>query len=122
MNDRLRLDASLPIHVSEPPAAAEPPLDPDPQETTEWVESLAAVVREEGPARARLLLDALQRHASRAGLRWTPSLNSPYVNTIAVADQARFPGDVEHRRGIFADRIKHYWFLKGRRSLAKVFD
>jgi pyruvate dehydrogenase E1 component len=101
MNAPLRLDAPPSPAGADPVDAILRP-DTDPTETTEWVESLAAVVREEGPERARFLLDALQRHASRAGLRWTPSLNSPYVNTIAVADQARFPGDVERERELSA--------------------
>jgi pyruvate dehydrogenase E1 component len=105
MNDRLRLDslAGLPQTAAGPSAAAPgTAADTDPLETGEWIESLAAVLETAGPGRARFLLDALQRHASRAGLRWMPSLNSPYVNTIAVADQARFPGDVERERELSA--------------------
>jgi pyruvate dehydrogenase E1 component len=101
MNDRLRPDALAAIApVADATRPVEP--DPDPQETAEWVESLAAVVESGGPQRARFLLDALQRHASRTGLRWAPTLNTPYVNTIPVAEQPAFPGDLERERELSA--------------------
>ena len=79
-----------------------PAQDADPQETAEWLESLDAVLQAAGPERARFLLDALQRHAARAGLGWTPALASPFVNTIAVSTQPRFPGDLELERELAA--------------------
>ena len=86
------------------PYAADPPpvADTDPQETAEWLESLDAVLQAGGPQRARFLLDALQRHASRNGLGWRPQLTSPFVNTIAVSAQPRFPGDLELERELAA--------------------
>ncbi len=79
-----------------------PPADPDPEETAEWVESLDAVLQAGGPDRARHLLDALQRHAARNGLGWKPSLATPYVNTIPVSAQPRFPGNLEMERQLAA--------------------
>jgi pyruvate dehydrogenase E1 component len=83
------------------PAAAAA-VDPDPAETAEWIESLAAVLQTEGPQRARFLLDSLQRHAARSGLRWRPSLSTPYVNTIPVTEQPSYPGDLELERELSA--------------------
>ena len=100
MNAPLRLDA---LHTPAGGVSArEPQADADPQETAEWVESLAAVVEHAGPARARFLLDALQRHAARDGLRWRPALATPYVNTIPVTEQPPFPGDLELERELSA--------------------
>ena len=79
-----------------------PAADADPQETAEWVDALDAVLQAAGPVRARFLLDALQRHAARTGLGWTPALASPFVNTIAVSAQPRFPGDLELERELAA--------------------
>ncbi|HZH07011.1 MAG TPA: pyruvate dehydrogenase (acetyl-transferring), homodimeric type, partial [Lautropia sp.] len=76
--------------------------DPDPQETLEWVEALDAALEAGGPQRARFLLDALQRHAARSGLGWKPALASPFVNTIPVSAQPRFPGDLEIERELAA--------------------
>ena len=76
--------------------------DADPQETAEWLESLEAVLQTGGAERARFLLDALQRHAARTGLGWTPALASPFVNTIAVSAQPPFPGELELERELAA--------------------
>ena len=75
--------------------------DADPQETAEWCDALDSVVAVVGPARARYLLDVLAQRARRHGIGWTPTLPSPYVNTVAVADQPMFPGDlaIEERLG-----------------------
>ncbi|MBA3477172.1 MAG: alpha-ketoglutarate dehydrogenase [Lautropia sp.] len=83
-------------------ALALPAPDADPHETTEWLESLDGVLRHGGPQRARFLLDALQRHAARAGLGWKPALASPFVNTVPVSAQPRFPGDLELERELAA--------------------
>src|SRR4051794_10772255 len=69
-------------------------VDLDPAETAEWCEALDALMRTHGPARARFLLDTLLAHARRRGLHWLPSMVTPYVNTIALAAQTPFPGDL----------------------------
>jgi pyruvate dehydrogenase E1 component len=71
------------------------PGDADPAETREWLEALATLVREGGPARARFVLDALQDEARRHSLAWQPQRQTPYVNTIALHEQAAFPGNLE---------------------------
>ena len=68
--------------------------DLDPAETAEWCEALDALTSAHGPARARFLLDALVAHARRRGVHWQPSMITPYVNTIALAEQPPFPGDL----------------------------
>ena len=75
--------------------------DADPQETAEWCDALDAVVAYCGPQRARYLLDVLAQRARRHGIGWTPTLSTPYVNTVAVGDQPVFPGDlaIEERLG-----------------------
>ncbi len=90
------VNAPLPLDLS----AVKP--DADPQETAEWLEALASVVREGGPQRARFLLDALQHQANLDGVRWRPATATPYVNTIAAADQPDFPGDLERERELSA--------------------
>ena len=75
--------------------AARFPLDTDPQETREWLDALASLVEAAGPARARFVLDALQDEARRFALAWRPARNTPYVNTIALHEQAPFPGRLE---------------------------
>ena len=71
------------------------PGDADPAETREWLDALATLVREAGPERARFVLSALQDEARRHALAWQPARQTPYVNTIALHEQAAFPGDLE---------------------------
>src|SRR5258705_1515245 len=75
--------------------------DTDPQETAEWGDALDAVVAYCGPQRARYLLSVLAQRARQHGIAWTPSVSTPYVNTVAVGDQPAFPGDLatEERLG-----------------------
>jgi pyruvate dehydrogenase E1 component len=85
-------DLSLAQHIAAvlSPRAA----DADPAETSEWCEALDALTEAHGPERARWLLDALLAHARRRGVNWQPSMVTPYVNTIALAAQPPFPGDL----------------------------
>jgi len=67
--------------------------DHDPLETADWLESLEAVLRIQGPERAKFLLDALQTKARAAGVDIPLGLTSPYVNTIPKDQEVPFPGD-----------------------------
>ncbi|MEM8961923.1 MAG: pyruvate dehydrogenase (acetyl-transferring), homodimeric type [Acidobacteriota bacterium] len=69
--------------------------DLDPRETREWLESLEAVVDHDGPERARFLLTALRDHALSLGAEVPQLFTTPYVNTIAPADEPDLPGDPE---------------------------
>ena len=72
-----------------------PNSDTDPSETAEWREAFTALLASQGPQRARFMLDELARLARAQRVGWTPELNTPYVNTIAVDQQPVFPGDLE---------------------------
>ncbi|MDR1808387.1 MAG: pyruvate dehydrogenase (acetyl-transferring), homodimeric type [Propionibacteriaceae bacterium] len=72
--------------------------DYDADETREWLESLDGLIAADGPNRARyVLLRLLERARERqVGL---PSLTTTdFVNTIPVAAQPDYPGDVELER------------------------
>jgi pyruvate dehydrogenase E1 component len=69
-------------------------------ETTEWVESLADVLHREGPDRVRELLVLLQEEAYRRGVMLPFTANTPYINTIPVDQQPRYPGNREIERRI----------------------
>ncbi len=74
--------------------------DPDPQETTEWIQALDQVVDESGLERASYLLDRLLERAGRSGAVLPTSLTTPYVNTIPPEEQLPYPGDREIERNI----------------------
>ncbi|MDU8502137.1 alpha-ketoglutarate dehydrogenase [Pseudomonas syringae] len=63
-------------------------------ETAEWREALLSLVEHAGPERARQILDMLSEVARDPAIGWRPALGSPYVNTITVDQQPRFPGDL----------------------------
>ena len=68
--------------------------DRDPLETREWTDALEAVVSSDGKERAIYLLGKLEEHAQNLGLVSHPPLYSAYQNTIALEEQAVFPGDL----------------------------
>ncbi len=82
-----------------PPAEPEV-LDLDPLETAEWLDSLEAVLRSEGPERARFLIETLIARADRAGVHMPMAITTPYLNTISVEDQPPYPGNRELERRI----------------------
>ncbi|HEV3130266.1 MAG TPA: pyruvate dehydrogenase (acetyl-transferring), homodimeric type [Solirubrobacteraceae bacterium] len=67
--------------------------DIDAVETSEWLEALDAVVAHDGPERARHLLQRVVERAQHAGTGPIATLNTPYVNTIPVDQEAKLPGD-----------------------------
>jgi pyruvate dehydrogenase E1 component len=67
--------------------------DTDPEETREWIESLASTFEREGVERAHFLLEQLVDHARRSGAHLPFDATTAYVNTIPVTQQPRVPGD-----------------------------
>ncbi len=62
-------------------------------ETGEWVSSLDYVLSEGGPGRVQSLLGDLLQYAFKQGVRMPFSANTPFINTIPVEKQAKFPGN-----------------------------
>jgi pyruvate dehydrogenase E1 component len=75
------------------------PPDLDPIETKEWLEALDAIIENEGRERATFILRKLLDHARAQRVTLPPVLSTPYANTISLADQPQYPGnlDVENR-------------------------
>ncbi|HEN47404.1 MAG TPA: pyruvate dehydrogenase (acetyl-transferring), homodimeric type, partial [Mizugakiibacter sp.] len=67
--------------------------DPDPVETGEWVDSIKAVIQNEGPQRAHFLLNKVASTAQSEGVRVPFDPTTEYINTIAPEQQAKSPGD-----------------------------
>jgi pyruvate dehydrogenase E1 component len=76
--------------------------DTDPQETQEWLESLEAVVRQGGEARARFLLMKLLERSRQLGVGTPALITTPYINTIPPEQEPWFPGDEHVERRIRA--------------------
>ena len=71
------------------------PQDIDPTETNEWTDAFTQIIEREGQERATFLLMKLLEEARRQHVPMPPVLNTPYENTISLADQPPFPGSLE---------------------------
>ncbi len=69
--------------------------DTDPTETSEWLESFDAVLNGAGEDRVQFIIERLQSHAYRRGVKLPFSANTPYVNSIPLNEQPKYPGDLE---------------------------
>ncbi len=70
-------------------------------EEREWLDSLDYLCATYGPQRTHALLRAVLGHATSIGVPINEApLNTPYVNTIAVAEQPPYPGDIELEKRI----------------------
>ena len=78
------------------------PPDADPLETREWLEAFDALVEREGRERATFLLRKLLEHARARRVPMPPVLNTPYRNSIALADQPQFAGNLEIEQRLVA--------------------
>ena len=73
--------------------------DVDPEETSEWVESLDGVIDEGGTKRARYVMLRLLERARERQVGVPPLTSTDYINTISPEQEPWFPGDefVERR-------------------------
>ncbi len=67
--------------------------DLNPQETSEWLDSLDEVIDEGGPDRASYLLQRLNDRAAEFGVTAPLKLVTPYMNTIPKDEEVPYPGD-----------------------------
>ncbi|GAA3646103.1 pyruvate dehydrogenase (acetyl-transferring), homodimeric type [Microbacterium marinilacus] len=84
------------VHDQDP--YSQGPLDSDPEETSEWQQSLDELVGAKGHQRGReIMLSLLKRSKDlHLGVPMVPTTD--YVNTIAPEDEPDFPGDEELER------------------------
>ncbi len=74
--------------------------DTDPDETTEWLQSLDAVVDNSGRARARFLMLKLLERAREQAVGVPALRSTDYINTIPPEREPAFPGDEHLERRI----------------------
>ena len=86
---------SDPVHATGSNGAA---ADIDAVETSEWLDAIDGVLDHDGPDRARHILTRVVERAQHAGSGPIATLNTPYVNTIPVAEEAPLPGDAAIER------------------------
>ncbi len=76
------------------------PVDADPAETAEWMSSLDYILKSKGPERVKFLLKKLDTMARREGVDVPLEVNTPYINSIPVHKQPKYPGNRELERRI----------------------
>ena len=74
--------------------------DTDPVETSEWLDSLGAVIDVHGKTRAQYLLSRLLERARESQVSFPATVSTPYVNTIPRDAEPWFPGDEHLERRI----------------------
>ncbi|MEV5075225.1 hypothetical protein MRBLAR21_002525, partial [Paenarthrobacter nitroguajacolicus] len=72
--------------------------DRDPEETAEWIESLDALIAEQGTERAQYIMRSLLQRAGARSVGVPMVTTTDYVNTIPVDQEAAFPGNEEFER------------------------
>ncbi|CAM4394424.1 MAG: Pyruvate dehydrogenase E1 component [Legionellaceae bacterium] len=65
--------------------------DSDPQETQEWLDALASLIKHEGSERAKYILQQLASKANLEGIRLP--VTTPYINSIPAEHEKSYPGD-----------------------------
>jgi pyruvate dehydrogenase E1 component len=76
--------------------------DGDETESQEWLEAFDDVLRADGSQRCQELLSRLINHAGSRGVKVDRPFNTPYCNTVDLASQPPYPGDLEIERRITA--------------------
>lgn len=72
----------------------------DEVELAEWYESLEDVLHRYGPEKTQQLLVQLRERAYLRGVMMPFTATTPYINTIPLEDQPRFPGNLSLERRI----------------------
>ncbi|MBT5604216.1 MAG: pyruvate dehydrogenase (acetyl-transferring), homodimeric type, partial [Gammaproteobacteria bacterium] len=75
-------------------------VDPDPEETQEWLDALTSVLETQGVPRVQYLLQKLSVKLTETGTQLPYAITTPYRNTIPVHQEARMPGDLFMERSI----------------------
>ena len=75
-------------------------VDPDPEETKEWLDALTSVLETQGVQRVQYLLQKLSVKLTETGTQLPYAITTPYRNTIPVHQEARMPGDLFMERSI----------------------
>jgi len=74
--------------------------DLDPIETSEWLEAINSVIKEEGIERASFIMTKLAKKLNEEGAIPSYNLTTPFRNSIPTKDEASMPGDLFMERRI----------------------
>jgi len=86
------------VTVNDQDPYSQDPLDSDPDETSEWQESLQQLVQAKGHGRGREIMLSLLQTSHELQLNVPQVPTTDYINTIAPENEPEFPGDEELER------------------------
>ena len=69
-------------------------------EMSEWLESLEYVLASGGAERVNAILERLEEHAHKHGVKIPFTAQTPYINTIPTEEEPEYPGNLEMERRI----------------------
>ncbi|WP_136611333.1 pyruvate dehydrogenase (acetyl-transferring), homodimeric type [Sinomonas albida] len=72
--------------------------DRDPEETAEWIESLDALIEEQGTERAQYIMRSLLQRAGSRSVGVPMVTTTDFVNTIPADQEPEYPGNEEFER------------------------
>ncbi|GHG44243.1 pyruvate dehydrogenase E1 component [Sinomonas cellulolyticus] len=72
--------------------------DRDPEETSEWVESLDSLIEEQGTERAQYIMRSLLQRAGSRSVGVPMVTTTDFVNTIPADQEPEYPGNEEFER------------------------
>ena len=75
-------------------------LDTDPQETSDWIDSINALIDEKGAERTHFIIEKLIDFSRRSGVKIPFSPYTEYLNTISANSQDSYPGNLSIERKI----------------------
>lgn len=84
------------VHDQDP--YSQGPQDSDPEETSEWQQSLDELIAAKGSQRAREIMLSLLKRSKEKRLNVPMVPTTDYVNTISAEDEPSFPGDEDLER------------------------
>ena len=69
-------------------------------ELKEWLESLDYVLASGGADRVNEILERLEEHAHKHGVKIPFTAQTPYINTIPVEEEPEYPGNLDYEKRI----------------------
>ena len=75
-------------------------LDTDPQETSDWIDSINALIDEKGSERTHFIIEKLIDFSRRSGVKIPFTPYTEYLNTISANSQDSYPGNLSIERKI----------------------
>nr|WP_077488986.1 pyruvate dehydrogenase (acetyl-transferring), homodimeric type [Sinomonas mesophila] len=94
----MRLDVLTGEHTQHILGGPGAPLDRDPEETAEWIESFDSLVAERGTERAQFMVRSILARAGAQSVGVPMVHTTDYVNTIPADQEPEYPGDEEIER------------------------